>query len=160
MKIFADRFDRLIHKCPILDFKKSITLNEFFDEIAGVLSKRLKIKKDKICELLWKREKEFSTVIAPRLAIPHIIIPGKKRFGILLVRCREGIIFDTEFPSVNIAFILMGTKDECNLHIKTLAAIAQIAQDREFHEKWLKARTIKELRNVILLVERKRFGPK
>lgn len=159
-KIIVDRFDRLIQSCPILDFPENITLDEFFDKVSTVLSKRLKIDKNKIYRLLWKRERKSSTVITPGLAIPHIVIPGKKRFDIVLARCKKGIIFNKESPPVNIAFVLMGTKDERNFHLKALAAIAQIAQDKEFDEKWLEARNLEELRDIILLAERKRFGPK
>jgi APA family basic amino acid/polyamine antiporter len=159
-EIVIDRFDKLIHTCPILDFKKSITIDDFFDRVSGVLSKRLKIEKSKIYKLLWERERESSTVVAPGLAIPHIVIPGEKRFDILLARCKEGIIFNRESPPVNIVFVLIGSRDERNFHLKTLAAIAQIAQDREFDEKWLEAGSIEELRDIILLAERKRFGPR
>jgi APA family basic amino acid/polyamine antiporter len=157
--VVLDRFDRLIQNCPVLDFEESITINEFFDRVAYVLSNRLNIAHDRICKLLWIREKHFSTVIIPGLAIPHLIIPGKKIFDIVLARCKKGIIFGEEFPPVNIAFILIGTRDERNFHLKTLASIAQIAQDKEFNGKCLKAKTIEDLRKVILLTKRDRFGP-
>jgi len=156
-KFVLDRFDRLIQDCPILDFEESITLKEFFDRVAHVLSHRLNIDHDRICKLLWIRERYFSTVIIPGLAIPHLIIPGKNIFDIVLVRCKEGIIFNEEIPPVNVAFILIGTRDERNFHLKTLASIAQIAQDKEFDRKCLKAKTVKDFRKVILLSKRNRF---
>ena len=159
-EIVIDRLDKLIHACPILDFKEGVTMDDFFDKVSDVLNKRLKIDKKKIYRLLLERERESSTVVTPGLAIPHIVIPGANRFDILIARCRDGITFDTENFPVNTAFILIGTKDERNFHLKTLAAIAQIAQDKEFDEKWLKAGTVEELRDIILLAERKRFNAK
>lgn len=156
-KIVLDRFDRLIQNCPILDFEESITLDEFFDRVARILSHRLNIDHNRICKLLWIRERHFSTVIIPGLAIPHLIIPGKKIFDIVLARCKKGIIFNGESSPVNIAFILIGTRGERNFHLKTLASIAQIAQDKEFKEKCLKAKTAEDFRKVILLSERNRF---
>ena len=50
----------------------------------------------------------------------------------------------------------MGSSDKRNLHLKILAAIAQIIQNPEFEKKWLKAKNEKELRNIILLAERER----
>lgn len=158
--VVLDRFDKLIKTSLILDFEEGITLNGFFDKVSEIVSKRLKIDRDKICKLLWERERESSTVITPGLAIPHIIIPGEKIFDIVLVRCNKGIIFHGESPPVNIVFILIGTKDERNFHLKALAAIAQIAQDKKFYGKWLKAKTVEELRKIILLTERKRLGLK
>ncbi|HIE43381.1 MAG TPA: amino acid permease [Candidatus Omnitrophica bacterium] len=156
-EIVEDRFDRLIHSCPILDFERSITLDEFFKEASQALSKRTNTDEDTLYVLLWERERESSTVIGPGLAIPHIVIPGEKTFDILLARCKEGIIFNRDTSPVTTVFLLLGTRDERNFHLKTLAAIAQIAQDKEFEQNWLKARTTEELRDIILLAERKRF---
>ncbi len=158
--VVLDRFDKLIQTCPILDFEESITLTEFFDKVAKVLSKRLNIEHNRICRLLWVRERESSTVIIPGLAIPHLIVPGKKIFDIVLARCNKGIIFNEESSPVTRVFILIGTRDERNFHLKALAAIAQIAQDKEFDWKWSKARNIEELRKIILLTERTRLGLK
>jgi len=54
-------------------------------------------------------------------------------------------------------FVLVGTRDKRNLHLRALAAIAQIAQDESFDQKWLTARNTDELRDIVLLAERKRF---
>lgn len=159
-KLVLDRFDRLIQNCPILDFEESITLDEFFDRVAHILSNRLNMDSARICKLLWIRERHFSTVIIPGLAIPHLIIPGKKIFDVVLARCKKGIIFSEEVPPVNIAFIIIGTRDERNFHLKTLASIAQIAQDKKFKEKCLKAKTVEDFRKIILLAKRDRFDLK
>jgi APA family basic amino acid/polyamine antiporter len=159
-EIIVDRFDKLIHKCLILDFKESVTLDEFFKKVSEILSERLNIDKNKIYNLLWEREKDSTTVITSDLAIPHIIIPGKEKFDIVLARCKKGIIFEKGSPPVTTVFVLLGTKDERNFHLKALASIAQIAQDEEFEKRWLEASNIEELRDTVLLAERKRFEPK
>ncbi len=155
-KVVLDRFNRLIQNCPILDFEENITLDEFFDKVAHVLNSRLNIDHNRICKLLWIRERHFSTAIIPGLAIPHLIIPGKNIFDVVLARCKKGIIFSKESPPVNIAFILIGTRDERNFHLKALASIAQIAQDKEFKERCLRAETTEDFRRVILLSKRNR----
>jgi mannitol/fructose-specific phosphotransferase system IIA component (Ntr-type) len=140
-----------------LDFEKRITLDEFFNRVADVLSYSLNIDHDRICKLLWIRERRFSTAIIPGLAIPHLIIPGKNIFAIVLARCKKGIIFGEGIPPVRIAFIIVGTRDERNFHLKTLASIAQIAQDKNFKGKCLKAETPEEFRKIILFSKRTRF---
>jgi mannitol/fructose-specific phosphotransferase system IIA component (Ntr-type) len=114
------------------------------------------MKEEALYKLLWERERESSTVITSGLAIPHIVIPGEGKFSILLARCRGGIVFDEQTPSVNTVFVLLGTKEERNFHLKALAAIAQIAQDSEFEKSWLAAKSIDELRDAVLLGKRKR----
>ena len=155
-EITDDRFDKLIHKCEVLDFRESIQLDEFFRKVSVVLSKRTELEEDILYKLLWERERESSTAITSNLAIPHIVIPGKGKFDILLARCKEGIIFDRDMPPVNTVFLLLGTREERNFHLKALASIAQIVQDPEFEKSWLEAKTIDELRDSVLLGKRKR----
>ncbi|MFH1615937.1 MAG: PTS sugar transporter subunit IIA, partial [Planctomycetota bacterium] len=81
-----------------------------------------------LVNLLVQREKETSTVLNPDLAIPHIIIDREKTFEILLVRARQGIRFSVEYPAVHTVFVLAGTRDERNFHLRALSAIAQIVQ--------------------------------
>jgi len=53
-------------------------------------------------------------------------------------------------------FVLVGSSGERVLHLKILAAIAQITQDAGFYEKWLEVTNKEELKNLVLLAERKR----
>jgi len=158
--IVKDRFDRLIKKCEILDYDppgEECKAEEVFRVISGVLSKRLNIDERALYNLFIKREKESSTVVTAGLAIPHIIIKGVHKFDVLLVRCKKDIIFPGNPQPVHTMFVLVGSRDERNFHLRALAAIAQIAQDKDFDKNWLKAGNIEELRNIILLAERKRI---
>jgi len=155
--IVEDRFDQLINDCTILDLQGSVIMEEFFKKAADMLGKELSVDKEYIYHLLIEREKESSTVIREGLAIPHIIVDSQHEFRILLARCKEGIAFPGVDSRVHIVFMLIGSKDERNLHLRALAAIAEIAQGRNFDKRWLSARNMQELRDVILLAERKRF---
>lgn len=154
--IVEDRFDKLISKCEILDIEESMTAEEFFKIIAEHLSNRQNINADMLYDLLIKREEQSTTALQPGMAIPHIIIEGNKKFDILLARCIEGIIFSEDLPPVNTVFVLIGSRDERNFHLRALMSIAQIVQDPSFERRWLKAKNIEDLRNIILLSERKR----
>jgi mannitol/fructose-specific phosphotransferase system IIA component (Ntr-type) len=156
-EIVKDRFDDIIERVTILDIEHSIRLEEFFRRIAGAMSPRLGIGADELFRLLVEREKQSSTVLRPDLAIPHIVIPGQHTFDILLARCREGIFFSEKEPKVSAVFVIVGTKDERNFHLYTLAAIAQIVHDPNFESKWNGAKTKEALRDIILLGERRRL---
>ena len=95
-------------------------------------------------------------MIRPGLAIPHIIVKGNNLFDILLVRSREGIVFDPEKPYVKTAFILVGSDDQRNYHLRALMAIAQIVQEEKFTKRWLAAPSKEHLRDVVLLSRRPR----
>jgi amino acid transporter/mannitol/fructose-specific phosphotransferase system IIA component (Ntr-type) len=155
-EIVKDRFDDIIEKITVLDIERPMQLEEFFGRIAKAASLRLSIGADELFRLLIEREKQSSTVLRPDLAIPHIVIPGEHAFDIVLARCREGIFFSEKEPNVRAVFVIMGTKDERNFHLHTLAAIAQIVHDPHFETKWAAAKTKEALQDIILLGERRR----
>ena len=155
-EIIEDRFDRLIKKCEILDLPKSQPMETVFRRIADMLSNRLKVDEELLFKGFIEREKQSGTVIRPGLAIPHVVVPGEKKFDVLLVRCRKGLAFSCAPQPVYTMFVLVGSLDERNYHLRALMAIAQIAQEANFEKKWLAARNTEELRDVILLSARKR----
>jgi mannitol/fructose-specific phosphotransferase system IIA component (Ntr-type) len=61
---------------------------------------------------------------------------------------------------VHAVFVLAGSNDERNFHLRALAAIAEIAQAKDFDKNWLEARDKDSLRNTILTAERRRFSRK
>jgi len=154
--ITADRFDDIIEKCAVLDIQESISLEEFFERAADTLSERLHIDRDVLLQRLREREKESSTAITPTLAIPHVIIDGQGAFDVLLARPRQGLTFSETAPNVNAVFVIAGTRDQRNFHLKALAAIAQIVQHPRFDDRWLSAKNIETLRDVVLLGQRPR----
>jgi APA family basic amino acid/polyamine antiporter len=155
-RIQKDRFDKLIEESHILDLEEKTNLEEFFKLTAEKLSPTLDIPKKKLYQLLMKREKESTTSINPDIAIPHIIIEGEKHFDILLARCKEGIRFGEDAPEVKAVFVLVGTRDQRNFHLRALASIAQIISAKDFLARWMRAKNIENLRDIVLLGERKR----
>jgi len=155
-KIIEDKFDKLVEKCEILDIEKQFSSIEFFTIVSKKLSERLDINAKQLLELFINREKESTTVIRPGLAIPHIIIEGEHQFNLLIARCEDGINFPDASIPVYAVFILIGTRDERNFHLRALSSIAQITQDVNFDKDWLRAKSIEELRDIILLAERRR----
>ncbi|MFH1775975.1 MAG: amino acid permease [Candidatus Omnitrophota bacterium] len=154
--ITKDRFDAVIEKCVVLDIGKSMELAGFFKLVSEVISERIKVKTSVLFQLISEREKTTSTVIAPGIAIPHIIIDGERVFDILLVRCKDGIEFHETVQKIHTIFVLVGTRDERNFHLRALAAIAQILQSANFNKKWLSAKNEKALKDIVLLGKRMR----
>lgn len=154
-EIVEDRFHKLIEEGKVLDIEAPVKIKDFFREISGILGQELNLDPQGLFKNFMEREKESSTVIRKGLAIPHIIVEGKNIFKIILVRAKTGIIFPGD-EIVHIIFVLVGSADERNLHLKVLAAIAQITQNPEFDKKWLNAGNAEELKNIVLLTERRR----
>ena len=157
--ILEDRFDRLVDNAIILDIDGSPDISDLFDSVADSMASYLHLPPERISELLIEREDESTTALRPGLAIPHIIVPGTKKFVILLARCREGIDFGGENSPVKMVFVLAGTKDERNFHLKALMAIAELTGEAHFDSAWMKCRNTEEIRDLLLLSKRKRIIP-
>lgn len=154
--IIEDRFDELIRGCEILDIEGKMNTEEVFRQVSKILEKRLDINEYVLFEKFLHREGEGGTVIQPGFAIPHIVVEGENKFDILLVRARDGIDFPDAPEPVKIMFVMAGSRDERNYHLRALMAIAQIAQEKDFEQQWFAARDKAGIRNLILLSKRKR----
>ena len=154
--IIKDRLDKLIENCPVLDIEKSMGRDDFFAYIGERLSPALGLSQEVIKGLLIKREEESHTVIEEGLAIPHIVVPGAKKFEIVLVRARQGIIFSASETPVHIIFVLAGSQDVRNFHLKVLMAIAQIVRGNNFYQDWMRMKDKESLRMLVLSSTRKR----
>jgi len=154
--IQKDRFDKLIETAIILDVDSSLSKEDFFKLIADKVCVNIDKSAEYFLNKLIEREAESSTALTDSLAIPHIIIEGEKKFSILLARCKNGIYFNNEAQNINTVFVITGTRDERNFHLQALAAIAQIVQNSNFEKKWMKAKNIEALRDIVLLGDRRR----
>ncbi|MHC4743502.1 MAG: amino acid permease [Planctomycetota bacterium] len=155
-EIIEDRFDKLVRDCVILDVAGKQDAETVFREVSGILAERLGTDENVLFEKFLQREAEGGTVVQPGFAIPHIVVEGEKKFDVLLVRACEGIKFLGVPERVKVMFVLAGSKDERNYHLRALMAIAQIAQEKQFEQRWFAARDVEGLRNLILLSARKR----
>jgi len=154
--IIEDRFDQLIKECEILDVEGRVTAGKIFRQVSTILAEKFGADEYVLFEKFLHREAEGGTVIQPGFAIPHIVVEGESKFEILLVRAVDGIDFSHAPDPVKIMFVLAGSKDERNYHLRALMAIAQIAQEKDFEQRWLTARDAQGIRNLILLSARKR----
>ncbi|MEA3346882.1 MAG: amino acid permease [Candidatus Auribacterota bacterium] len=154
-EIIEDRFHKLMEKSRVLDIRELLKAKDLFKNISNILAEELGMKPDVILKKLMEREKSATTVIRKSLAIPHIIVEGKGVFKALMIRAKAGIIFPND-ELVHVMFVFAGSIDERILHLKSLAAVAQITQNPAFDRKWMEARNKDELKNLILLADRKR----
>jgi mannitol/fructose-specific phosphotransferase system IIA component (Ntr-type) len=65
-------------------------------------------------------------------------------------------VFSELNPPVKTAFVLIGSPDERNYHLRALMIIAHIVQEPDFKARWSRARNVEQLRDIILLSTRER----
>lgn len=154
----ADRFDAMVKECQILDIRKELDRETFFAQAAEALAREVAQTAAQINAALHDRESMSSTVLASGLAIPHIVLEGQKKFTMLVVRCLPGVRFDSDPDAdlVNAIFVLAGTPDERNFHLKALSAVVQIWQSAGFDGQWRNARNEEGLRRLLLDTPRQR----
>ena len=152
-----DRFHTLVENSVVLDIKRKTGLDDFLATLSEKVSGEIGLTNKEVISLIKQREEEGATTISPFVAIPHIIIPGQNKFKLVVARCKEGISFTSEFDSIKAVFVLFGTKDEATFHLKVLSAIAHIVQIRNFEKAWLSAKHEQQIKDILLLSERKRF---
>ncbi|UCC11245.1 MAG: PTS sugar transporter subunit IIA, partial [candidate division WOR-3 bacterium] len=155
-EIIEDEFDRIIKDAIIIDIPEQVHFDKFIKIAAQNIKQRLGVEEKILLNLFVEREKQSCTALRPGLAIPHIVIDGEQTFDIVLVRAEQGIVFPDAPEPVHIVFILVGTRDMRNLHLRALMAIAQISQHPDFDERWMNAKKVEDLRDIILLGKRKR----
>ncbi|MCF7885969.1 MAG: amino acid permease [Candidatus Marinimicrobia bacterium] len=155
-EIMEDFFDKNVKSGIALDLEKKINKDEFLKLISEKLASQIGQSKERIYEEFIAREKASSTNIAKGIAIPHIIIPGEDRFQLALVRAKQGIAWEEGEEPVKAVFILIGSLDRRDTHLKALMAVSQIVQNDEFFSMWESAQNAEELKSIIMLMPRKR----
>jgi mannitol/fructose-specific phosphotransferase system IIA component (Ntr-type) len=154
--IVVDRFDQMVEDAAVLDIEEHMDRDEFFERTAQEMAPCMEIGTEEMIRLMKNREEQSSTVLSPFLAVPHIVIDGREKFNMLIARAEQGIRFNEEHPEIHAVFVLAGTIDERNFHLRALSAIAQVVQEEGFEKRWLSARDEQGLRDIILLSTRNR----
>jgi len=154
-QLIIDKVHKLIERAEVVDIEGVLKMEDFFREISDGLGRELDLNPEELVRKFVERENEMTTVVRKGLAIPHIGVRGKNVMKVVLVRARAGVIFSRD-QVAHVIFVLVGSVDERLLHLKVLAAIAQITQNLDFDKQWMEAKNNEELKNIVLLAERKR----
>ncbi|GAK57502.1 amino acid permease-associated region [Candidatus Vecturithrix granuli] len=148
----SDPFVQLLKTSPVVDILGAVEIDDVFRMIAEHLAQKTGISQEHILTQLQQREQDCSTAITPFVAIPHVVVEGEQIFHLFVARCQHGIHFSETHQHVKAMFVLLGTKDERDRHLKTLAAIAKIVQEEDFQKKWEMAGNEEQLRDMLLLL--------
>jgi amino acid transporter/mannitol/fructose-specific phosphotransferase system IIA component (Ntr-type) len=154
-EVVRDKVHSLFEESIVLDIEEPLRMSDFFKKVSLEIAESLDLDSKVIFKKLIERERKECTVMRKGLAIPHIIIEGENTFKILIARAKGGIIFPDD-RLAHIVFVTVGSMDARDLHLKVLAAIAQITENPEFDAKWCEVSNKEELKHIVLLGERKR----
>ncbi len=154
-----DRFEHLIETCTIIDYDKSSSMKSLFKKASKIMSEEAgDLPYQLIHSKLLDREKSSSTALSPFFAIPHIVVEGKKKFQMMIVRSRKGVEFSSTADRVHAMFFLLGSMDQRHFHLVVLSSLAQIVQHPSFEKKWISSSGTEALRNLILNIRKEKNG--
>lgn len=152
-----ERFERLMETCDIIDFDASDRMDVVYKKAAEILARHLGATKGReIFIKLMEREQKSSTALSPFFALPHLVVEGKNKFDMVIVRSKKGIRFSDKMPKVHAMFFLAGSFDQRHFHLVVLSAIAQMVSEADFQKLWMTVRRPRELRKELLILAKKR----
>jgi len=154
------RFEDKLKDSVVMDLEHFAPPGAFSEQISKRFSKHLKISQKKLHRLLLERERDSNIVTQKGVAIISFNIKQEDKFEIALVRTKKGARFIENGPPVNAVFIIISTPDEQSFSLHSLMWILQISESPDFREKWMKAKTEKELRRIVLKAHREQCRKK
>lgn len=154
--VLEDEFDSFIKSAYFIDINEALDNKAVLNKVAEHYSSVFNIEAETINTIFREEKKQLNYVIYDGIAILDIELEGKSEYNIVVVRSEQGILLGNEksYPPVHIIFAFAGTSNNRNFHMHALVSIAQIVQNDHFIENWKQAKTIQDLRNLILLSKR------
>ena len=99
---------------------------------------------------LMTREEQSSTGIGEGIAIPHAKTEFVKEPALAMGRKKEGIEYDSlDEENVKIFFMFLCPEEDTQEYLKVLARISRWIKEDRFRESLLKAKTGKEIIDII-----------
>lgn len=155
--IVRDRFDDLVEEATILDLEDELSVEDFFELVSHEIAPDAGLEPEVLKQTMIQRETEFSSLIAPGFAVPHIVVDRPGLFKMVVARAREGVVFSRVNENARVLIVLVRSREERALHLRVLAAIAQIIQHPDFEARWGAADDEGALRRILLETDRRRF---
>lgn len=151
---------RLMEYLPESHILMNLKAKEKFTAIEEMVQflkkKKLLEDADDALELLRQREEIYSTGIGRSLAVPHALSKKIEKTILLLAFLKKGIPFESIDQSpVHFVFLLLGPEENQRTHLQILAKIARFFRDRELRDELMKAKTAKQLRDMLAKYEKK-----
>ena len=113
-----------------------VSKKRILENIAEVAANRLHCDKLAIYEAMLDREKLGSTGIGNGIAIPHCRLESANHTAVVVLSLQSAIDFDSvDKKPIDLSFALIVPPQECNQHLATLAAIAELAQSDDILSK-------------------------
>ena len=132
-----------------IDFKSKSKKN-ILENISHEMSNGNTKEKDLIFEKLYEREKLGTTAFGNGIAIPHARIPDLKKPKIIIIKLVDAINFEAiDGEKVDLIISLIVPDKKNDLHVKLLAKIAELLENKTFRLSIREATNVKDILSIV-----------
>jgi basic amino acid/polyamine antiporter, APA family len=165
----GDSYDELIARAPIVEFDRRVELTQVTQSVAEVLDEMVALTAEDLVERL---EIAFARGIVPErspAAVFDVLLPGLDHSQVVLVRAQKGVRVAGagRFPgagstgqepdasgNVTALLFLASPEEQVTQHLRLLAQLVSMVEEKGFARAWLRAAGEQELLETLLRDER------
>ncbi len=116
-----------------------------------LISNHAELDRSVLLQILRKREELRSTGIEEGVAFPHGRVPGLDSLLACFGRCRQGVDFDSfDGKPTCFFFVLLIPEHAQGSHLKALARLNRLFQDRSFRQRLMDAKDAEYMFGVVM----------
>ncbi|MCA1743356.1 MAG: PTS sugar transporter subunit IIA [Desulfonatronovibrio sp.] len=140
-----------IHKDQIIEELTARTKNEVLAELIKPLTEKYSfLDQEEVYDVLLTRENLGTTGIGNGVAIPHGKLEHLNQVLLVTARSSPGVDFAAlDHKLVHIFFLVLAPEKSAGKHLKVLAFISRMLQDKVFRDAYMRAQGKDELWNMI-----------
>ena len=146
----ADPFAEVVACAHVVDLPADAEWDDLMQEAVDHFVRSYPDKAEEIREGLYEASRKGDTPAAEGIALPHVLLDGIGQYELLMARSRSSLHFPGVASGVTAVFVLLGSKDDPQQHLRMLAAIARRVEEPDFLARWEKAKDGEHLKRVLL----------
>lgn len=148
----GDPFKQLVDQAAVYEIREHEDSEDVLRHGAQVLGKSSGISSDLILGALLQRNRLGETPAEAGIALPHLLLDEVTDFYMVIARSIRGIDLPGANQSIHAVFILLGSRGEPSQHLRFLAEIARRAENENFIDLWIQAKTLDDLKEILFSV--------
>lgn len=158
-----DPYDEVVARAKVIeDMNSGVTYSEIMKVAVENLAESTGIPAKELTQTFYKANKAGAIPIGRGVALNHVRVEEDIHAEMMLIRIYDGVEIDTEhFESLSTisedevqdiqAFIfLVSSEKHSGSHLRILAHIAEMVDNKHFMQRWLSAENEQELREIML----------
>jgi amino acid transporter/mannitol/fructose-specific phosphotransferase system IIA component (Ntr-type) len=148
-----DPFREVVLSADYVEVEPGVDCEEVIRRGAGLLAAKSGISRDLILGALLERNRLGETPADAGVALPHLLLNDVEGFHMVAVRSLDGLEFPGAGQTIHAVFLLLGSRGNPTRHLRFLAEIARRAENPNFIDDWLAAKSTESLPELLLAVD-------